>query len=55
MPYGDVTTSIQLLLQINTLLRKEMTDEGPSEKKVKMSDRVIIDSPLAPPAIGDIN
>ena len=34
--------------------QRNMSDEGPSEKKVKMSDRIIVDSPLAPPAIGDL-
>jgi hypothetical protein len=29
-----------------------MSDEGPSEKKIKMADRIVVDSPLAPPAIG---
>lgn len=31
-----------------------MSDEGPSEKKAKM-ERVVVDSPLAPPAIGMTN
>jgi hypothetical protein len=26
--------------------------EGPSEKKAKMAERIIVESPLAPPAVG---
>jgi hypothetical protein len=29
-----------------------MSSEGPSEKKLKMAERIVVDCPLAPPAIG---
>jgi hypothetical protein len=29
-----------------------MSSEGPSEKKLKMAERIVVDSPLAPAAIG---
>jgi hypothetical protein len=35
-----------------TSYKELMSSEGPSEKKLKMAERIVVDCPLAPPAIG---